>query len=152
MKEKPKIKNEQIINKYMKNQIIIDGLISTIICIFFLKSNLIKNVYSYNLSDKYLLTAFFGLFIFLDIFIAFNSRTYRLNILSNLLKNKIFMIIFILISIVQIILIYYGGELFRTTGLTFYEFEIMIFIAFLIIPIDIIRKIALKKRNIERTF
>ena len=62
------------------------------------------------------------------------------------------MIIFILIAIIQIILIYYGGELFRTTGLTIYEFEIMIFISFLIIPIDIIRKIALKKRNIERTF
>jgi hypothetical protein len=49
-------------------------------------------------------------------------------------------------------LIYYGGELFRTTGLTIYEFEIMIFFAFLIIPIDIIRKIALKKRNKQRTF
>ena len=152
MKEKPKNKNEHIINKYMKNQIIIDGIFSTLICIFFLKSNIIKQIYSYNLTDKYLLTAFFGLFIFLDIFLAFNSRTQRLNIFSNLRKNKIFLIIFIIISIVQIILIYKGGELFRTTGLTIYEFEIMIFFAFLIIPIDIIRKFALKKRNDQRTF
>ena len=57
-----------------------------------------------------------------------------------------------MISVIQIILIYNGGELFRTTGLTIYEFEIMIFFAFLIIPIDIIRKIALKKRNKQRTF
>lgn len=152
MEEKPKSKNEQIINKYMKNQIIVDGILSTLICIFFLKSNMIKQIYCYNLTDKYLLTAFFGLFIFLDIFIAFNSRTHRLNILSNLKKNKVFLVIFIIISIVQVILIYYGGELFRTTGLTIYEFEIMIFFAFLIIPIDIIRKIALKKRNKQRTF
>lgn len=152
MEEKPKSKNEQIINKYMKNQIIVDGILSTLICIFFLKSNIIKQIYCYNLTDKYLLTAFFGLFIFLDIFIAFNSRTHRLNILSNLKKNKVFLVIFIIISIVQVILIYYGGELFRTTGLTIYEFEIMIFFAFLIIPIDIIRKIALKKRNKQRTF
>lgn len=152
MEEKPKTKNEQIINKYMKNQIIVDGILSTLICIFFLKSNTIKQIYCYNLTDKYLLTAFFGLFIFLDIFIAFNSRTHRLNILSNLKKNKVFLVIFIIISIVQVILIYYGGELFRTTGLTIYEFEIMIFFAFLIIPIDIIRKIALKKRNKQRTF
>ena len=136
----------------MKNQIIVDGILSTLICIFFLKSNMIKQIYCYNLTDKYLLTAFFGLFIFLDIFIAFNSRTHRLNILSNLKKNKVFLVIFIIISIVQVILIYYGGELFRTTGLTIYEFEIMIFFAFLIIPIDIIRKIALKKRNKQRTF
>ena len=152
MEEKPKSKNEQIINKYMKNQIIVDGILSTLICIFFLKSNMIKQIYCYNLTDKYLLTAFFGLFIFLDIFIAFNSRTHRLNILSNLKKNKVFLVIFIIISIVQVILIYYGGELFRTTGLTIYEFEIMIFFAFLIIPIDIIRKITLKKRNKQRTF
>ncbi len=152
MKEPPKEKNEKIINSYMKNQIIIDGLFSTLICIFFLKSNIIKQIYSYNISDKYLLTAFFGLFIFLDIFLAFNSRTHRLNLLSNLKKNKVFLRIFLMISVIQIILIYNGGELFRTTGLTIYEFEIMIFFAFLIIPIDIIRKITLKKRNKQRTF
>jgi magnesium-transporting ATPase (P-type) len=152
MKEKPKNKNEQIINKYMLNQIIIDGLFSTIISIFFLKSNLIKQIYSYDLSDKYLLTAFFGLFMFLNIFLAFISRTNRINILSNLGKNKIFLIIFIIITSIQIFLIYFGGELFRTTGLTIYEFKIMIFFSFLILPIDLIRKITLKKRNVPRTY
>ena len=152
MKESPKKKNEQIINNYMKNQIFIEGIYSTILCIFFLKSNIIKQIYMYNLTDKYLLTAFFGLFIFLDIFLAFNSRTHRINILSNLLKNKIFLLIFLLISIAQIILIYFGGELFRTTGLTIYEFEIMVLCAFTIVPIGIIRKIILKKLKKKRTF
>ena len=46
MKESPKKKNEQIINNYMKNQIIIEGIFSTIICIFFLKSNLIKQIFT----------------------------------------------------------------------------------------------------------
>ena len=152
MKEKPKDKNEQIINKYMINQILIDGLFSTLICIFFLKSSLIKQIYSYNLTDKYLLTAFFGLFIFLNIFLAFISRTSRINFISKLSNNKIFLLIFIFITIVQILLIYFGGELFRTTGLTIYEFQIMLLFSFLIIPIDMIRKIALKKRHISRTF
>jgi magnesium-transporting ATPase (P-type) len=136
----------------MKNQILIEGIFSTILCIYFLKSNFIKQIYSYNLTDKYLLTAFFGLFIFLDIFLAFNSRTHRINIFSNLLKNKIFLLIFIFISLTQIVLIYYGGELFRTTGLTIYEFEIMIFFASLVIPIGIIRKLILKKLNKKRTY
>ena len=152
MKEKPKNKNEQIINKYMLNQIIIDGIFSTLICIFFLKSNLIREIYSYNLSDKYLLTAFFGLFIFLDIFLAFISRTSRINLLSNIKKNKVFLILFIIITIIQIFLIYFGGELFRTTGLTIYEFQIMLFFSSLIIPIDIIRKMTLKKRNVSRKY
>ena len=61
-----------------------------------------------------------------------------------------FLFIIGFISVVQIILIYYGGEVFRTTGLTIYEFELMIIIAFSIIPFDIVRKIILKKKKIAR--
>ena len=152
MQEKPKSKKEKIINSYMLNQIIVDGIYSMLICIFFLKSNYIKNIYSYSIDNRYLLTAFFGLFIFIDIFLAFNSRTQRLNILSNLLKNKIFMLIFTFITIIQVFLLYYGGDLFRTTGLSLIEFEIMILLALSVIPIDFIRKIILKKKNYQRNF
>ena len=134
----------------MFNQIVYNGIYSTIICIWFLKSNFIKSIYRYDPNDKYIMTAFFGLFIFLAIFNAFNARTHRLNILSNIFKNKVFIIIISLITLIQIILIYYGGTIFRTTGLTIYEFELMILIAFSIIPFDFIRKIILKKKKIER--
>ena len=144
MLEEPKKRNEKIINSYMKNQIFFNGIYSTIICIWFLTSPLIKQIY---IDDKYLMTAFFGLFIFIDIFNAFTARTSRINTFSNLFKNKIFLLIFLFITIVQIMLIYFGGELFRTTGLTFYEFEIMILIAFSIIIFDIFRKILIKKKT-----
>ena len=150
MEEPPKKRNEKIINKYMTNQITLNGIYSTMICIWFLKSKFISSIYRIDPSNKYLLTAFFGLFIFIAIFNSFNARTYRLNILSNILKNKVFIAIIAFIAIVQIILIYYGGEVFRTTGLTIYEFEIMIILAFSIIPFDIIRKIILKKNKITR--
>lgn len=151
MEEPPKKRNEKIINKYMTNQILFNGFYGAILCIWFLKSKFISSIYRIDPSNKYLLTAFFGLFIFIAIFNAFNARTYRLNILSNILKNKVFIAIITFIAIVQIILIYYGGEVFRTTGLTIYEFEIMIVLAFSIIPFDIIRKIILKKNKITRT-
>lgn len=151
MEEPPKKRDEKIINKYMKNQIVFNGIYSSLLCVWFLKSKFIHEVYRVDSTNKYLLTAFFGLFIFIAIFNAFNSRTYRLNILSNILKNKIFIIIIAFIAIVQIILIYYGGEVFRTTGLTIYEFEVMILLAFSIIPFDIVRKIILKKNKIVRT-
>ena len=151
MEEPPKKRDEKIINKYMTNQIIFNGIYSSLLCVWFLKSKFIHDVYRVDPTIKYLLKAFFGLFIFIAIFNAFNSRTYRLNILSNILKNKIFIIIIAFIAIVQIILIYYGGEVFRTTGLTIYEFEVMILLAFSIIPFDIIRKIILKKNKIVRT-
>ena len=141
--------SNKIINNYMKNQIFCDGIYSMLICIWFLKSKFISSIYRYDINDKYLMTAFFGLFIFIDIFIAFNSRTHRINTFSDLYKNKIFLIIFIIISIIQITLIYYGGELFRTTGLTLYEFEIMILVSFSVIPFDIIRKIILKRKRVK---
>lgn len=147
MKEHPKKKDEPIINKYMINQILVTGLYSSLLCILFLKVPFIKNLFRYDINDKYLYTAFFGLFIFIDIFNSFNARTHRLNVLSNILKNKAFIIIMLLIIIVQILLIYYGGNLFRTSGLTLKEFEIMILLALTVIPVDWIRKILFRKNG-----
>lgn len=148
MEELPKKKNEPIINKYMYSEIIITGLYSFILCIFFLKSKTILSIYrnDYN----YLMSAFFGLFIFIDIFNSLNARTERINILSNIMKNKCFLVIVTFIAITQIFLIYYGGDLFRTIGLNFKELETMIILASTIIPIDFFRKIILKKMNIDR--
>mgnify|MGYP004516268311 FL=1 len=150
MYEKPKNRNEKIINKYMKNQIILNSAYSCAISIFFLKSSFIKSIYRYDPNNKYLMTAFFGLFIFLAIFNAVNARTYRINTFANLFKNRVFIFVLLFIAVVQIILIYYGGDIFRATGLTKYEFEIMLLLAFTVIPFDFIRKIILKKRNIVR--
>ena len=147
MMEKPKPKSEPIMNKYMLNQIFLTGIYSSILCILFLKLPFIKNIYRYDINDKYLYTAFFGLFIFIDIFNSLNSRTHRLNLFSNILKNKIFIVIMLLVIIVQVFLIYYGGNIFRTSGLTIKEFIVMILFASTVIPFDWIRKLYLKKIN-----
>ena len=67
-------------------------------------------------------TAFFGLFIFAGIFNCFNAHTSRINILAHLYKNKMFIIVISFIVIVQIVLMYYGGDMFRTSPLTLKEF------------------------------
>lgn len=144
MYEYPKKKNEEIINKYMISQIAVCGIIGSMICILFLKLPLFRNIYS---DYKTLLTAFFGLFIFIDIFNSFNSRTSRLNILSNINKNRVFIFIMILIITIQILMIYLGGNVFRTNGLTIIQLIITILIASLVIPIDIVRKMLLNKFN-----
>ena len=53
------------------------------------------------------------------------------------------------IVIVQILLIYFGGSVFRTDGLSLFEFEIMILFAFTVIPFDFIRKLILKKKGLK---
>lgn len=144
MKEKPKKKDESIINKYMFGQICVIGIYSALICILFLKLPIVKTFFT---SEGEFLTAFFGLFIFIDIFNSFCARTNRLNLLASITKNKVFLAIMIFIVVVQVILIYYGGSLFRTTGLSFKEFQIMILIAGSVIPVDFIRKIYLRYKK-----
>ena len=148
MKEKPKKKTEPILNKYMIHEILFTGLYSSFICIFFLKSPFIHQFFRNGVNDVYFMTAFFGLFIFISIFNAFNARTIRINLLANLFKNKVFLFIIIFIAVVQLILIYFGGNLFRTAGLTLTELEIMLLISLTVIPIDWVRKFILRKRGI----
>lgn len=145
MKEYPKKKNESIINRYMMQEICFTGLYSALICILFLKLPIVKDWFHGNEAE--FMTAFFGLFIFIDIFNSFNARTHRLNLLANIRKNKVFMGIMIFIIVVQVILIYYGGNLFRTVGLTFQEFQIMILIAATVIPVDFLRKFYLRSKG-----
>ena len=145
MKEYPKKKEEPIINHYMMQQIVVTGLYSAILCILFLKLPFVKDWFQKNNAE--FMTAFFGLFIFIDIFNSFNARTNRLNLLAHIQKNRVFLAIMIFVIIVQIILIYYGGELFRTVGLNFKEFQIMIFLAATVIPIDWMRKLYLRSKG-----
>ena len=95
------------------------------------------------------MTAFFGLIIFISILNSFSARTHRLNILANITKNKVFIFVISFVICMQIYLIYYGGEVFRTNGLNIKEFFIMFLISLTVIPIDFIRKLILKKNNQE---
>ena len=149
MNEYPKKKEESIINKYMWHEIIFTGTYSSLLCILFLKLPIISTIFRDGDNNKYLMSAFFGLFIFIGIFNCFNARTHRLNLFAHLYKNKLFIAVISFIVLVQIILIYYGGNLFRTAGLNFKEFQIMILLAFSVIPIDWIRKIYLRTKGIK---
>ncbi len=140
MKEPPKKKSDHIINRYMVSQILVTGIYSSIICIFFMKSSIINNIYT-PISK---LTAIFGLLIFISIFNALSARTNRLKIIANIKKNKVLIAIIGFITIVQIFIIYKGGNLFRTHGLNMKEFIIMFILSISVLPVDFIRKIIIK--------
>ena len=146
MSEKPKKKNENILCSYMIGEIVITGLYTTVLCILFLKLPFMRNLF--NNYDSFM-TAFFGLFIFAGIFNCFNAHTSRINIFAHLLKNPMFIIIMSFISIIQLIMIYFGGTMFRTVPLLINEFLIMFIISSTVVPVDIIRKIIFKKINVK---
>ena len=147
MEEPPKKRDEKILNSYMIHEIVFTSIYSFLICIFFLKSPFIHSFFREGRDDIYFMSAFFGLFIFMMIFNSFNARTSRLNIFANLLSNKVFMIVIAFIVVVQIILIYFGGNLFRTTSLSLKEVEIMLCCAFSVIPVEFFRKLYLKSKG-----
>lgn len=145
MEENPKKRDEKIMNSYMINEILVTGLYMSSLCMIFLKSDFLHSLYRVGENDKYVMTAFFGLFIFMTIFNAFNARSHRLNIFANLRKNKVFLAIISFVLIVQLLMIYFGGSIFRTTGLSFIELNLTILLALTVIPFDFLRKTILKK-------
>ena len=94
-------------------------------------------------SDAYKVVGFF------DDFGVVGELRNGVPILGNITKNKMFILIISFVVIMQVILIYKGGELFRTSGLTIKEFLIMMLFSFTVIPIDFIRKIILKIKDIK---
>lgn len=143
----PLKKDASILNPYMYTSILITGVYTAIILILFLKMPIFSSIFRYDINQRYLMTAFFGLFVFSGVFNAFNARTNRINIFANIFKNKAFIAIVSFIIFVQIFLLYSGGETFRTFGLTLKEFLAMIILALSVIPVDTIRKVILKKYN-----
>jgi len=145
MKEAPKRRDEPIINRYMFNQIATTGLYTVLLSLAFFKLPFFFQ--SFRSDDNYFLTAFFALFVFAGVFNSLNARTYRLNILAYIKKNKMFIGIMVAVSVIQILLIYFGGAIFRTTGLNFGELAMVVALASTVIFFDLGRKIFLRFNN-----
>ncbi len=149
MHEPPKKKDEAIINSYMIGEVLWTGLYSAILCILFLKLPIVREYIRVGENYKYLMTAYFALFIFIGVFNSFNARSERLNIFANLSKNKVFIGIITFIMLVQVYLIYHGGDLFRTYGLKAQEFFLVLILAMSVFPVDFIRKTYLRRHHLK---
>lgn len=140
MKEKPKRRDEPILNKYMTHQILILGGFSALFSICFLKLPFFTSHFRASENNLTLLSAFFGLFIFLGVMQCINSRTDRLNLLSGISKNPTFILIMLLILAIQVSFIYFGGTALRATPLTKSELIFTFACASTAIPIEFLRK------------
>ncbi len=146
MEDSPKKKDTPIMNKYMYSEVIWTGTYCAILCILFLRLPIFKILIRPD--DKYLMTAYFAMFIFMGIFNAFNARTTRINTFANLSKNKVFIAIFSFIFLFQMWIIYHGGDIFRTYGLKLNELILVFILSLTVFPIDWLRKYILKRKGI----
>lgn len=140
LKEKPIKRNEPILDRKMWNAILINGGFITVISIFFFLYEKIHLVFD----AECLYTGYFNFFVFTSVFNAFNTRAEGIDLLENLSSNKRFIIVMGLISFIQVIMTYFGGDVLRTHGLNFNEWLVVFTLAILIIPLDFVRKILVK--------
>lgn len=147
MQEEPKKRDAPILNRYMAGQILFTGCYSMLVSAFFLGSPAIRGLFRYERDPIAMLTGFFGLFMFLAIFNAFNARTHRVKLFHHLGKNRLFIIILGLITLAQFLILYIGGPVFRTIPLPGNLLLLILALAASVIPVDLMRKIFLRMRD-----
>ncbi len=145
MQEKPKRREESIISKDMWSSIFVGSIWVTALSLFLLLSPTAKALFRPDDANKYLLTGYFTFYILIAAMNAFNARTDQINLLDNIQKNHGFWKVILLIIVVQVIMTYLGGNILRCYGLVPSEWLVVILLAFTIIPIDLLRKLIVRK-------
>ncbi len=141
MREKPKKRDEPIINPGVMGHILLNGAFTLCLLVLFLRLDLVKEYYS---NRESLMTAFYALFIFAGLFNCFTARSERLWIFSNIGKNKPFVAIMVIVSVIQILIIYFGGALFRSIPLEKTELLLAIGFGSTVLVFDAVRRIISK--------
>ena len=143
MKEKPKRRDEPILSPATVGHILLNGAFTLGILIAFLSAPYFKSAYSNSARH---LTAFYALFIFAGLMNCFSARSERFSIFSGIFKNRLFLSIMIFISVIQMLIVYYGGPLFRSTPLSLAELGIALALACSVLAFDTVRRIFARLR------
>lgn len=144
MRDKPIPRNASIISKEMFTEIIISAVYITFICLAILFLPPIRNLFG-NVDTTYLKSALFATFMMAITFNGFNARTSHMNPFEGLGRNKSFLIVMFAIFAMQFIFVTFGGNVLSVESLSPMSWLICVVLAFLVIPIDMIRKALTKK-------
>ncbi len=154
----PLPKSEPVLNGDMLTRIFVMGVFTVMICLFYYQSHYVVKLFGGRESMQFV-SGFFALFVFCGIFGAFCARSGRVNIISGLFANPVFIIILAAVFVSQMAMIYFGGELFRSAPLSVSQLKTVVFMAFSVIPFGVLTEIImrfvpsdlrLKKRAINR--
>lgn len=146
MKEQPVGRSENVLTKYMKTHIGTAAIFISIVSLAILNNwfNIHKIVGTD--SAEQVRTFMFTFFIYAIIFNSLNTRSTGINVLEHITSNKKFIYIMGGIAIVQSLIIQFGGKVFSTVPMDLKHFGYAMILAFLIIPIDFIRKSIVSKK------
>lgn len=152
MLEKPRRRDESIVNRKMMTQIVIMGLWLTVLSFVFLKHPFFVNLFE---NEEQHLTAYFVLFILSALFNGFNVRNEGFGIFKGLSLNPGFLKVFFTIILVQVVIVnaavvpftvfVWIGNMFSCVPFGAKGWIAVILLAVTMIPVDLLRKCFVKK-------
>ncbi len=145
MKDRPIQRDASIISKNMFIEILISSLYITAACLSILFCPPVRRLFG-DVDVTYLKSALFATFMMAITFNGFNARTEHLNPFENIGRNRNFLLVMGSILLMQFIFVSFGGEVLNVERLSPQTWFICFVIAFLVIPIDMIRKLIMKQK------
>lgn len=149
MKELPAKREAKILTGYIKSAIGVASVFITLGSILILENigGIATMLTPSGCADPelYKKTIMFAFFIYSIIFNSFNTRSEKANLFEGIGQNKRFIYVMGSIFVLQTVIIEIGGSVFGTTMLTPKALLASMVLGFLIIPIDMIRKLIVSK-------
>ena len=144
MNDKPVPRTASIVSKEMLTEVIISALYITFICLAILFISPVRNLFG-NVDVTYLKSALFATFMMAITFNGFNARTSHINVFESLGRNKNFLLVIGAIFLMQFVFVTFGGDVLSVESLSVQSWIVCIVLAFLVILIDMIRKVIMRK-------
>lgn len=145
MKDRPVPRSESIVTREMMTEILISAFYITFICLSILFLAPVRNLFG-DVDVTYLKSAVFATFMMAITFNGFNARTGHINPFEHMGRNKNFLRVMGSILLLQFVFVTFGGEVLSVESLSVQAWLICIILAFLVIPIDMIRKLIMNKK------
>jgi len=142
MKEKPVPRRESIVSGRMLTEVIIAALYITVVCLLLLVCRPVMDFAGIPAGDMtYAKSAIFATFMMAITFNGLNARTSKLNVFEHIGRNKNFLIVMGALLVIQFVFVTFGGDVLSVEPLNVKTWLICTAAAFLVVPIDMIRKV-----------
>lgn len=143
--DKPISRKANVLTRYMKESIGTSAIYITLVSILVI--SMPKFLISIGLtSDAFVRTFIFAFFIYAIIFNSLNTRSRGANLFEHIGENKKFILVMGSIFILQTILMYVAGPVFKTVALPIEAWLVSVVLGALIIPVDMVKKAIVNKK------
>lgn len=144
MKEKPKSRNESIVSGKMMSSILVGAGYITVFGLLLLMTTIFNGIIRPTEGNVEMYTVYFVAFIFASLFNGLNVRTEDFHLLKDIKKNKMFIILFVVIALITILMTFIGGDVLRMAPLDGAEWGLVAGLSIGMIIVDLIRKAIIK--------